>query len=339
MYDFTGVPCSVCHKAFEPGDDIVVCPDCGAPYHRACYEASGHCIFLAKHAEGFEWQAPPRPPQPITCDCCGTVNPPKTAYCKDCGAPLGTTLLRKGLTDAAPESARDVRDAKRAAKAQQNGGASAGNRAFDYEAFYSTPYRATPYRPSIDPNDTIEGIPAAEWIYYLGPNGNNYLTIFKQMDVMHRKYAVSLSAMLFGPFYFFYRKAWKPAFAFLAAELALNIPTLITLLQLSGSPLAPALSDTAISIMSTVASVIGFVLMVVRGMYGFYFYRKSAAARIRRVQARYDEPNVRGFALSEQGGTSVVAVLAAMALLAFLGTLFTSLLGPDLDAVVSLLYG
>ena len=33
---------------------------------------------------------------------------------------------------------------------------------------------------------------------------------------------MSFSAMLFGPFYFFYRKAWKPAFGFLFAELLLS---------------------------------------------------------------------------------------------------------------------
>ena len=48
---------------------------------------------------------------------------------------------------------------------------------------------------------------------------------------------------LFGPalrpFYFFYRKAWKPAFGFLAAELLLAAPTFIEMLQLSGSASPP----------------------------------------------------------------------------------------------------
>ena len=35
---------------------------------------------------------------------------------------------------------------------------------------------------------------------------------------------MSFSALLFGPFYFFYRKAWKPAFGFLFAELLLAQP-------------------------------------------------------------------------------------------------------------------
>ena len=37
---------------------------------------------------------------------------------------------------------------------------------------------------------------------------------------------MSFSALLFGPFYFFYRKAWKPAFGFLFAELAALSPLL-----------------------------------------------------------------------------------------------------------------
>ncbi len=34
MINFTGIKCPVCGKAFTDEDDIVVCPKCGAPYHR-----------------------------------------------------------------------------------------------------------------------------------------------------------------------------------------------------------------------------------------------------------------------------------------------------------------
>ncbi len=51
--------------------------------------------------------------------------------------------------------------------------------------------------------------------------------------------SMSFSALLFGPFYFFYRKAWKPAFGFLAAELLLAAPTFIEMLQITGSSLSP----------------------------------------------------------------------------------------------------
>ena len=58
MYQFTGCPCSVCGKTLTDTDDIVVCPDCGAPYHRACYEKQGACVYAARHGTGFEWMPP-----------------------------------------------------------------------------------------------------------------------------------------------------------------------------------------------------------------------------------------------------------------------------------------
>ena len=43
--EFTQYNCPVCKKQFEKGDDIVVCPECGAPHHRECYEQNGKCFF------------------------------------------------------------------------------------------------------------------------------------------------------------------------------------------------------------------------------------------------------------------------------------------------------
>ena len=36
MIDYTGLECPICGEKFTAQDDIVVCPECGAPYHRAC---------------------------------------------------------------------------------------------------------------------------------------------------------------------------------------------------------------------------------------------------------------------------------------------------------------
>ena len=41
--------CPVCGKQFQPGDDIVTCPECGTPHHRACYRELGHCAHQALH--------------------------------------------------------------------------------------------------------------------------------------------------------------------------------------------------------------------------------------------------------------------------------------------------
>ena len=58
MPKYYGCPCEGCGKPLTLQDDIVVCPDCGAPYHRDCYEKLGRCIHSPAHAAGYEWKFP-----------------------------------------------------------------------------------------------------------------------------------------------------------------------------------------------------------------------------------------------------------------------------------------
>ena len=149
---------------------------------------------------------------------------------------------------------------------------------------------------------------------------------------------MSFSALLFGPFYFFYRKAWKPAFGFLAAELLLAVPTLLELMQITGSTMAPALSDSTLVVLARICSFLSFVLMVVRGMYGKWLYRKSAAERIQKIRAEFPEERQRQAVLAAQGGVSFAAVIGAFALLLVVGSAVTLLLGPNLQALFDALY-
>ena len=57
MSKYTGLECPVCKNTFKDNDDIVVCPECGAPYHRTCYQKEGHCIYEDKHGTDQAWQA------------------------------------------------------------------------------------------------------------------------------------------------------------------------------------------------------------------------------------------------------------------------------------------
>lgn len=44
-----GKKCPVCNSYLFPEDDIVFCPVCGAPHHRDCYKAVGHCALEELH--------------------------------------------------------------------------------------------------------------------------------------------------------------------------------------------------------------------------------------------------------------------------------------------------
>ncbi len=54
--NFIGEKCPVCGSRFFEEDDIVVCPECGTPYHRECYRHCGKCVYEEKHGD-FEWKS------------------------------------------------------------------------------------------------------------------------------------------------------------------------------------------------------------------------------------------------------------------------------------------
>lgn len=103
--DYRGQHCPICGKEFCDGDDIVVCPECGTPYHRECYKTAGHCVNEERHGESFEWkpETAPRAEEKtpnagqntnddghkvVFCPVCGRENPAEEPNCLNCGARL-----------------------------------------------------------------------------------------------------------------------------------------------------------------------------------------------------------------------------------------------------------
>ena len=330
MPKYYGCPCEGCGKPLTLQDDIVVCPDCGAPYHRTCYEKMGLCIHAPAHGAGYEWKFPYQDAQLRTCPACGERTLRSESVCRCCGAALP------------PESAEQPND-RAAASAEQN-------RDFDYSGMYRDEMYRSFTEKVIDPvhrnvraafgkDELIDGVPYQDWVDYIGTAAPVYLNDYSQMQLRHSKISMSFSALLFGPFYFFYRKAWKPAFAFLAAELVLALPTFIDLLQVTDSSLSPGLSTSTLLTLSRVCSVLSFLLMIVRGLYGKWLYRQSAAEKSRRIRAEFPDATQRKAVLCAQGGTSWAAVLGCLVLLMVIGSAFTLLLGPNVDALIHLVYG
>ena len=86
MPKYYGCPCEGCGKPLTLQDDIVVCPDCGAPYHRNCYEKLGRCIHAPAHAAGYEWKFPYQESELCTCPACGERTLRTEERCRCCGA-------------------------------------------------------------------------------------------------------------------------------------------------------------------------------------------------------------------------------------------------------------
>ena len=88
MQDYTHEKCPVCDKDFFPEDDIVVCPECGTPYHRNCYNTTNECVNKHLHESGYSWEGSANNEQDniSACKICGANNPEGSLFCNRCGA-------------------------------------------------------------------------------------------------------------------------------------------------------------------------------------------------------------------------------------------------------------
>ena len=55
MFLFENDKCPVCGELFKAEDDIVVCPDCGTPHHRDCYNKTHICANKKLHGTDFKF--------------------------------------------------------------------------------------------------------------------------------------------------------------------------------------------------------------------------------------------------------------------------------------------
>ena len=53
--------CAVCRAYLFEEDDVVYCPECGAPHHRECYNSVGHCALEHFHGTENEYRKPEAP--------------------------------------------------------------------------------------------------------------------------------------------------------------------------------------------------------------------------------------------------------------------------------------
>lgn len=336
MSNYTGSTCPVCHKPFAPNDDIVVCPECGTPYHRACWPADGVCVNAARHGAGFEWKPDSEGDdgQPA-CPNCGAHNPAGTHFCSHCGVPL-------------PDHPQSPENPRNAQPGPQSG---AGRPIYDNPG-YTPPepgsrggdgpridaYSAGPeglYRKEVGPNDPIDGIKAKDWATFVGPSSLYYLMQFFRMEQTHRKLGMSFAAFFFGPIYFFYRKMWKLGALFAALDVAVTLPTYLVLLVLSDAPIVSGMSTGWLIPASNVCAALSWLIMLGRGLFATYWYKKTCMDRIHAIYERIPEGQDRQDMLALRGGVSIPAVVIYLVACVALTWLLV-LLGVTPSAAVSM---
>lgn len=320
MSQYIGNSCPVCGELFREGDDVVVCPDCGTPYHRNCWQQHGTCLFADRHAAGYEWKPDKAPDDPaLTCPNCGTRNEPGADKCSHCGVPM---------PDPNAPTQEDNGPRPIYASAPPSGAAQQG-------PAYT---EATPngfVRKELRPEDPIDGIQARDWATFVGQSSFYYLMQFFRMQETKHKVSVCFSAFFFGPLYFFYRKMWKEGILFSVLSLFLTLPYAISLLAVSGSPLVSSFPIEVFTALNLICSLVDWAQKVLRGLFAVYWYKKDAARKIQQICDTVPAGPDRDAALAVSGGTSLLGVTCFIAVLFVFAGILVRLMGPNLQAVLS----
>ncbi|MGN0453468.1 MAG: RING finger protein [Ruminococcus sp.] len=202
--DCTKYTCPVCSVKFRKDDDIVVCPECGAPHHRECYEQEGHCHYEEKHGEGFDFKSEVKADDDINsednfilCINCGTKNPKTAKYCNNCGAGLYDEVTNRQAgaypPPYNPPTGDTNGDSSRESEAPQS----------SYTAFAFDPMGG------IKPDTEVgSGVTAGEASKFVKTNTPFYTRLFNQIKSFGRS-RFSFVGFLFTGGWMLYRKIYK----------------------------------------------------------------------------------------------------------------------------------
>lgn len=298
MPKYVGQPCTSCRVLFKEDDDIVVCPECGSPYHKDCYKSEGRCINTLLHESGQSWQPeavfPEQSAAEKVCPNCGAKNKPDSVFCSSCGVPIDSGSVN--------------RQNPRPAPAPEFGGQG---------QFGNLPPFLSVKTLSADEN--LDGNTVGEYTKYVGSNFFYYIPKFLKFAKGGQKLSFNFCAFFFPELWFFYRKLFPAGIIALVISVLSSIPSAIQTLVEYG--MIPAQNDflgsNAYLTMSLVALVAMYSLRFAAGIFGNWLYYKKAKSEISELKQTEPDPQKRLTAIGFKGGTSVPAVAIAIVIVTF----------------------
>ncbi len=338
MPKYIGQSCVSCQEKFTEQDDIVVCPDCGSPYHRECYKKEGKCISEELHTTGEGWKPQfiiPEIPKTVDynsehigenhindsneetvgsyheeyqkkiCHVCGNYNDHDDLFCAKCGTRLVSGEKRS-------EDHKNICPICKLENRTTDVFCVRCGAPLDMEkATSQTAFGGFGYRQRITPESDVDGNTVDDYTRYVGPRFFYFIPKFLNFSKFGSKLSFNLSAFVFPHVYFLYRKMYLPGIITMILNIFLNIPVIIT--QMAMSQLIPTSvteSETFIMVYY-ICSVISSVLSIACGLFANWIYYKKAKSDISKIKDTVLESGIQKFEIASKGGTSIVAVLAA----------------------------
>lgn len=321
MFFYEGYSCPVCGKPFVSSDDIVVCPTCGAPHHRACWQREGHCHFEADHGTDRQWSRDKNPPktaekQPAhtpsggdtrRCPHCGCENPSFAEFCSRCGRPTG---------------ADDWHSAGQTPPPPPTGGPAPYSYTNPYGEYRPFHTMGDPYG-GVSPEEEIEEVPASQLAAFVGANTAYYLPRFQKISRTGSKCSWNWAAFLLTPYWLLYRKNYLTGALMLIFEMLrtlLESFLLYTITNANTIPLSNILQNISgggsvplfvwVLLLSSLAELL---LRLLFGLAANWLYLRTAVARIRKLEDGNTTPATQDIAAA--GGVSVGLGVTAYSLL------------------------
>lgn len=208
--NYVGLKCPVCGKTFSADDDIVVCPQCGAPYHRECYAHVGKCIYSDQHGTPDAWKPPQQGEQQPDgqngqeikrCPRCGAPNLKTSLFCSHCGQPLSE--------EKQPPQGNPFPYQTPHGQNPSSGDPPQGNNYPPENGFPGQPF---PFQfdplGGVNPNEPIDNIPAGDIAKFVQGNTQYYLPVFMNIKRFMRN-RFNFSAFFFQGIWMLYRKQYK----------------------------------------------------------------------------------------------------------------------------------
>ena len=301
--------CVVCKAYLFSEDDVVYCPHCGAPHHRECYNAIGHCGLEEFHDTDAQYQKPQDEPEKveqetsqddyITCGMCGEKYDKQEIACPNCNKP---NLLR------------------------------ANARFITFDFLGGVPADT----------DLGNGVTANEAKQFVSSNTHRYIPKFFKFS-KGKKLSWNWLAFLVPSAWFLSRKMYLIGILVGAIQIAismLSVPMLVaieplvaTLYETVGYDLLALLNmiaDNASNIgiiaiaVAFAGSTLDIILRLVSAIFGDVIYKNHVITKVCEIKRESEEVE---FDLLRKGGVSLIAAMLGHLAVYYLPSIIASTLG------------
>lgn len=271
------ISCVACKAYLFEDDDVVHCPVCGAPHHRDCYNAIGHCAVEELHGTADEYDADKisqennestnqngweriQDDHTVTCKICGNEYDSDQGKCPNCSAP---DFGRMG----------------------------GGYAQFDFLGGVPADY------------EIEDGVTAEDAKKFVLSNTHRYIPKFVSLN-KKRRVSWNWVAFLLPAPWMFSRKMYSAgivttlltliatflAYPLSAALIGLGFPETQSYTELL-SWMMDKIPEIApqIIIVAFIGSVMSIIISIICGMYGDYIYKKHTVSTIKDIKSNSED--------------------------------------------------